>query len=716
LETPKLDAAQPLMDRAESFVSESWNAVKTAYTTYRQMSWESRLRYANQQWLDWDKDRRVFRAASPNDPWVPMPNINRFGPWIDGIASNFSAVPEIEAIPVPLDDPRNMGVADVCNELCDFVIKDCALRSDYGSREDRGNTARQMFTLGGCVFSRVRLEHKPIGQRPIETLQPSFSSQCLNCGAAYPGMNEPPQACPNCQSPQITIGQTMDMKPQLNEAGEPMMETVTKPRCTVEIEDPVWFSPRPGATSMDNAVWICCARRIPVDDVFARTGVEANPDGEYPDGFNMSYQNELVYWYLGYSTPQESLRDSCLFVEFWCEPGKKKEFPEGCYATYFNGKVQTAQPWSDIGPVDHPLTKGDFEALPGIFFPRAKAFDLCEIQASLTKLDSMIELHLKTNAVEPIVIDENTVVSEITGRADKIVRWRSVGPGSREPHRMTHGSMDPEIYQRVTYLEQKGEAIAATVSVFRGEQPGSITAASAIAQLRGQAEMQFAVAVKNWNNFWKETVRKCMFFYQQYPMEELIDIVGDDKVNQINDFINADLKKAVEFIATSNGLPRTRDERRQEMMVLYDKGALDINDPAVRQKIFELFGDTGMMERFNTDATRARFNVRQCKEQKTVPEFRPNIDDPEIHNAIAIDAAKDMGFSDPQQWSPQAQQALYTYIANIQSVLGQQAMSAAGPGGPGPQGAPSGPGGPPAMTPPTNPVTPPAQVGAGAGF
>ena len=108
------------MDRAESFVSESWNAVKTAYTTYRQMSWESRLRYANQQWLDWDKDRRVFRAASPNDPWVPMPNINRFGPWIDGIASNFSAVPEIEAIPVPLDDPRNMGVADVCNELCDL--------------------------------------------------------------------------------------------------------------------------------------------------------------------------------------------------------------------------------------------------------------------------------------------------------------------------------------------------------------------------------------------------------------------------------------------------------------------------------------------------------------------------------------------------------------------------------------------------------------------
>src|SRR5262245_50738103 len=155
----------------------------------------------------------------------------------------------------------------------------------------------------------------------------------------------------------------------------------------------------------------------------------------------------------------------------------------------------------------------------------------------------MIELHVKTNAVEPIVIDENTIVSEITGRADKIVRWRSVGPGSKEPHRMQHGSLDPEVYNRVRYLEQKGESIAATVSVFRGEQPGSVTAASAIAQLRGQAEMQFAVAVKNWNNFWKETVRKCIAFYQKYPLDELARIVGEDKLTQLNDFIQADLKE-----------------------------------------------------------------------------------------------------------------------------------------------------------------------------
>ncbi len=666
------DTTLPLEDRAQSFVPQAWGTVKTAYTVYRQSVWEARLRYANQQWLDWDADRRMFKREVPNDPWVPQPNINRFGPWIDGIASNFGSVPEIEAVPVPLDDPRKMGIADVVNKLCDHAIKDNALRSDYGSREDRSNTARQMFTLGGCVFTRVRLEHKKIGQREVQAMQPTSTLQCLACGQAYPDLPEAPQMCPGCGSQQITIEPSESLMPQMGEDGQPQMEDMTQPRVIVDVEDPVWFSPRPGATSMDNAGWICCARRMSIDEVHERTGLDATADGEYPDGFNMTYANELIYWYLGYAAPQEATMESCLFVEFWCEPGKKKEFPEGCYAVYFNGKVQSAVPWAEQGPVDNPLTKFDFDCLPGIFFPRAKAFDLCEIQAQLTRLDSMIELHLKTNAVEPIVVDQNSVVSEITGRADKIVYWRSIGPGTKEPHRMQHGVMDPAVYERVKYLEEKGQSIAATVSVFMGEQPGSITAASAISQLRGQAEMQFAIPTKNYNNGWKETIRKCMFFYQKYPLADLVEIVGEDKLTQINDFIQADLKKDVEFLATSNGLPRTRDERRQEMMVLFDKGALDTNDSAVRQKIFELFGDTGMMKNFNADATRARANVRTAKDTGQVPLFRQGIDDPDIHNSIATDAAKQLDFD---QWQPQSQQALIQYIGPIQAILQQQALA-----------------------------------------
>src|SRR5262245_16838333 len=239
------------MDRAQSFVPKAWDIVKTAYTTYRQSAWEARLRYANQQWLDWDKANRMFRPEVAKDKWVPMPNINRFGPWIDGLASNFGAVPEIGAIPVPLDDPVNMGVADIANKLADFAIKDNALRSDYGSREDRSAIARQLFTLTGCIFGRVREEQKPIGQQAINV--------CPTCQTQY-GEVQPGETCPNCAQGQI--------QPQLNEDGSPMTETVTSPRVVVEIDDPVWIAPRPGATSMDNVGWLICSRRMTTDEVF----------------------------------------------------------------------------------------------------------------------------------------------------------------------------------------------------------------------------------------------------------------------------------------------------------------------------------------------------------------------------------------------------------------------------------------------------------------
>lgn len=669
------DTTAPLQTRADKFVPETWDTIKGAYTVYRQSVWQSLLFYAGQFWIEWNADRRVYQREAPKDSFVPQPNINRFSPWIDGIASNFSSVPEIEALPVPIDDEINMGVADVVNALTKHAIKDNALRSDYAGREDRSSMARQIFTLTGCVFSTVRVDKKKIGEREQMEMRPSFSVQCMSCDQFYPDLEEAVPMCPGCNSPQIAVEEGESQLPAMDPAtGQPVMEPIFKRRTVVDIQTPLGAGPRPGSTGMDNTGYFYLASRMSLDEIFERTGIKAEPDNEYVDSASTA-QSDLSYWYLGYASANQGGKDQALFVEFWCEPGKVEEFPEGLYAVMFNRKVQIAKPWAEATCGDHPVTKGDFVGLPTIFFPRAVAFDLAAIQRLLSEYDSMIQLHAKTSAVEPIVVDQNTVVGEITGRADKIIRWRSIGQGSKEPHRMAHGNLDPKIYDQVQYLEKKGESLAATVSVFRGEQPGSVVAASAIAQLRGQAEMQFANPVKNWNNFWKETIRKVILEYQRFPLEELAEIVGKDKLTQINDFINADLNAALEYVATSNGLPRTRDERRQEMMMLFDKGALDTSDHNVRQKIFELFGETGMMKNFSADATRVRMNIRKMREGQPA-EFRPGIDDMDVHLSLAADAAKSMDFD---QWPPDAQQALYAYILGIRDLQQQEAAAEAPP-------------------------------------
>jgi hypothetical protein len=117
----------------------------------------------------------------------------------------------------------------------------------------------------------------------------------------------------------------------------------------------------------------------------------------------------------------------------------------------------------------------------------------------------------------------------------------------------------------------------------------------------------FSKPVTNWNNGWCEVVRKYVKFIQfYYTLEQIAAIVGPGKEQEILAFKRADLDKVTDWVPSQHGLPRTKDERRQEMMMLFDKGALDVNNPDVRKELYTLFGHTGMMKTFNKHATNAR--------------------------------------------------------------------------------------------------------------
>jgi hypothetical protein len=422
---------------------------------------------------------------------------------------------------------------------------------------------------------------------------------------------------------------------------------------------------------MANSPYHFFAERMSIDEIYYRFNFEASADNEQVDGFNSVYENLLNQTYLGYNYTQQQ-KDSALVIIAFVEPRKLKDYPDGFYLVRINGKVAQYKKWNDIF-CEHPLTKFDFVQAPGLYFPRSVSFDMAEVQKEFVENESLIKLHVQESATEPIVADENSKVSEINGRGDKVIWWRAFAPGVKEPHRMRHGQMDEQVYVRSQNLKRELENIAHTVSVFRGEQPGSITAAAAISTLRGQAELQFAKPVANWANGWKETCRKVVKNYQRYfSVAQIVEIVGPDKTRQVEDFLRADLDTCLEFKATAAGLPKTRDEKRQEMITLFDKGALDLNDPNVKQKVFELFGDTGLFRTFNDDARRARFNVRKMAAGQAA-EFRSGIDNTDIHLGIALETAKNLDFD---KWPPEAQKLVFDYIALVRQAKEMEAPPA----------------------------------------
>jgi hypothetical protein len=676
------EAMDGTAQKADAWVGKTWNEIKNSKTMYSMNVWRSRLFYCGEFWIEIEKNtsaQATWKKVDPADDNFPMPRINEFSPAIDAVASNFNSIPEIEAIPKPDDDERVTGIAEIANALLDYCIKDNALRSDYKADEDKAGYAAQEFTLSGCVFTSVHPEDVVTGKRPKTESKPAYAYQCLQCDVYKRNLEEPVEACPQCGQPVEPI--TMQSQsPVIDESGQPVMEDITRKKIIVRVGDPVCAFARPGAKSMAGTPYHLWAERISLDEIWYRWNHEATADNEQVDGFNSSYEDLLNQAYLGYNQAQQQ-KDSALVIQAYVEPNKLKDFPDGFYLVRINGKLVSYKTWKEAF-VEHPLTKFDFVQAPGLYFPRSIAFDMCEVQKAFVQNESLIELHIQESATEPIVADENSKVSEINGRGDKIIWWRAFAPGVKEPHRMRHGQLDGEVYKRSENLRRTLQTISHAVSVFRGEQPGSVTAASAIATLRGQAELQYAKPTGNWANGWKETGRKAVKNYQKYfTLPQIVEIVGEDKITQIEDFMRADLDTCLEFKATAAGLPKTRDERRQEMLTLFDKQALDINDPNVKEKVFELFGDTGMMKTFNSDARRARTNMRRIKSGQPA-NFRPQIDNASIHLGIALETAKGLDFDG---WPPEAQSMLEQYIDQVRQAQSMEAQNNALPPTSGPQ-------------------------------
>lgn len=746
-----------LAKTAETFLNDLWPKIRQAYLIYHQAIWEAYLFKVGQMWIEWDTQRRMWQPSIPADDFVPQPRLNRFAPAVDAITSNFAQIPEIESVPKEslgdTDDMKRYGISEVATLLGEHFLESNGLHGDFNQNESKVGTAGQMFVMNGCFFTYVYPHKKGTRKVPKTQSVNVPKLHCPNCDSYGPapnpaqqpqgGENAPamaglgqhgmpppgglppappigapqqpsaplmpgqmppdphgPPNCPQCGMPG-QMQDSVEMQPVLDDDGNQQYDDIADYEMRCRLINSLYAYPRPGSTGMDNSPYFLWPERFTLDEIKELWNYDATADNENPDSFNVVLEHALNFYYLGFQGGYAKSEDAALVIQMFVPTGRMGKFDGGVYAVYINGKVIHAEPWQFV---EHPLTKANYQEVPTLFFPRSVAFDLVPVQRELRDYDSLIKLHGMTSAVEPIVAEENSLVSEITGRGDKVVLWRALGPNVKEPHRMEHGSLDPQIYQVVERLERQMENISAAAQVFKGQQPGSVTAASAIQELRSQAEQMFAQPVSNWNACWKETTRKAVKFMQKYySPQQIASIVGNDRTSQVNDFLMCDLDKEIEFVSTSHGLPRTRDEKRQEMMALWDRGALDINDVSVRQKAYELFGETGMLQSFNADATRARKENKDIKKGGQ-PNFMPEIEDLDVHFGEHSKQIKSLDFD---TWPEPAKAALIQHALQTKQVM---QMQNAPPPPKQPHAAPPGPAGAPPI--PSTPSGP--QMGAGA--
>lgn len=717
------EAAKPLGDRFQSFMKEKWGGLRTAYTIYHQLVWQDLLFYVGQLWIQWDKGRRMYMPAEPEDDYTPQPEINYYAPAADAVCSIF-AMPEVECVPKKYTNEDAHDVAEVANVLAqEFAVRN-GLKDVKQNNESVADRASQLFVQAGNIFGFVCKRKRGTYDRPVIDQIPMTGVRCPQCDTASkvplddpmlqpppaapsdmlmgeqvngPGMNgEPPYQppCPTCGNPLQTYPTTEHKNRMDPMTGKPVTQPIEQWDAEFRIGNPLYALPRAGSRSMKEKRYMFWAERMTIDEIYERWQAEVSPDNQFLDAMESSWEIALNYYYTGFTNMTESTKDSALVLTAYVEPGKCKDIPEGGIGVMVGENIINFNTWEEVCAGEDPVSHAVYLDVPVTFMGRSVMFDVAAHQKELNRYESIIALQGMTQASDSVVVDENTKTSEITGKGDRIIYYRSIGPGSQPPHRMTHGTLDAGVYEQRQKLLDNIQNITGAVNVWRGQQAGSVTAAGAISQLRGQAEQQFAKPVNNWNMFWAEQHRKGVKVMQQVmTVEEITAILGINNVMKANKFKQANLDDLLDWKAGGKGMPRTRDERKEEMLTLFDRQMLDVNDPNVQENINELFGDTGMKTMFTKDATRARWENGRMREGNPV-QFMPDVESLEVHLFIHSEEIKELDFDTLEDPIKQLMLEHYmmTKMALTQQMMMQQEMAQGGEepnGPPKPPGAPS---------------------------
>jgi hypothetical protein len=349
------ERAKPLDDRLKSWIPTKWMDLRTAYTVFHQLVWQNILFYVGMVWIQWDQNRRIWQPAVPEDEWTPQPIVNNFAPAADAVASIFQ-MPTVEATAPEgqVDNDDTHDVIEIANALAADLIKVNALENDYKTKEGKADIAGQLFVLSGNLLTEVcRKEIKSIQVPkigPLPAPPPAPGDQLMG------QVVQPP---PTPQWGPLTDPIT----------GQPVMETQVLYDADVKIVNPLFWLPRAGSTGIDDARYGQLAMRMSLDEIKDRWGYDAQPDNQFLDSMESSWEIALNFYYTGYSSLTQATKESALVVITFIEPKKVADIPEGGVAVMVNDIIIFTYSWGDYCmDGEWPLTHFGYLKAPTTFY------------------------------------------------------------------------------------------------------------------------------------------------------------------------------------------------------------------------------------------------------------------------------------------------------------------------------------------------------------
>ena len=563
--------------------------------------WMRNIHYVNnRQWIEYVRRSNEWRDVRLAQ-WFPKPVTNKMSEGVQALRAMFASVNIGVNVRPNGSDPKNVAVAAVADDMGPLLHEEHLM-------DEVLNESDFWFIVTGNVFLHTYLERDiKHGSKEIPL------DQCVTCQATYTPdkIEDAGKACPDCGG--------VEFQPAMGETGEPMVETIYNGKgVTVALSPFELAFPNTYARFSDVPYVIRLRWRSKeyyenhptLAPQVARFKWSKAPSEQALQLFrSLHYHNDMgVAPFLGGSGSGSGSNEEegAAEYEVWVRPCDK--YPQGMVLRVLGDANPIILHLEAEEAIPGPLPYVDASGKPVFTFSHA-AFEqrggrvygtspldgVIQKQNQLNQLDSFVLMIINRMSNPLWLVPKGAEIQKFTGQPGLVVQWNplTVG-GNAKPERVDGLGPNPSLFQiREQYLNDIEQGMG-TFDVLKGSKPSGIESFSGLQLMVERGQSRFASAFKSRGALYKDWFKFALELEREFgPEERTRAVLGPTRTWTQQQFKNANLQGNFDIVVEDGSMtPKTTLGIRAAVEHLNGLGFIDPNDPDMKYKVFQLFGQS----------------------------------------------------------------------------------------------------------------------------
>lgn len=268
---------------------------------------------------------------------------------------------------------------------------------------------------------------------------------------------------------------------------------------------------------------------------------------------------------------QQEARKGVLVKEMWIKPSM--QFPEGAVVIWANHTLLYKEEGWPYEHGQYPFTKR-IHVETGRFYGGSVIEDLIPLQVEYNKARSQLIENKNLMTAPQILAPKGSVdPTKWTSQPGLVVQYQ---PGFEAPRPLERVNLPAYVNDNIATIRTDMNEITSMHEVSKGQAPGSVEAATAIAYLQERDDALIATAIYDKEMAVQRVGQQCLAVVVQFwDFPRLVRVTGRNEVFEAHLFAKADLRGSTDWrVVEGSGYPMSRAAKQAQILELLKMGVL----------------------------------------------------------------------------------------------------------------------------------------------